>query len=96
MNYLEPIFRESFIVDTYSSIKTRGLHMGLKRVKRAIRKGNCKYCLKLDIHKCYPSLNQSILKRKLKRKIKDKNLLDLLYTIIDSCDKGVPIGNYTS
>ena len=33
MLYLEPIFRKTFILDTYSSIKTRGLHLGLKRVK---------------------------------------------------------------
>jgi hypothetical protein len=34
MNYLEPIFRKSFIYDTYSSIKERGIHLGLKRLKR--------------------------------------------------------------
>ena len=26
----------------------------------------------------------------------DKDLIELLYIIIDSCEKGVPIGNYTS
>lgn len=96
MIYLEPIFRETFILDTYSSIKTRGIHLGLKRVKKALRKGNYKYYLKLDIHKCYPSLDQNILKEKLSKKFKDVKLLSLLYTIIDSCSKGVPIGNYTS
>lgn len=96
MIYLEPIFRETFILDTYSSIKTRGIHMGLMRVKRALRKYNCKYCLQFDIHKCYPSLDQGILKQKLARKFKDKDLMDLLTVIIDSCEKGIPIGNYTS
>ena len=96
MVYLEPIFRETFILDTYSSIKTRGIHLGLKRVKRALKDKDYKYCLKLDIRKCYPSLDQSILKEKLARKIRDKRLLSLLYKIIESCDRGVPIGNYTS
>lgn len=96
MVIIEPIFRETFIVDTYSSIKYRGIHFGLNRVKRAIRYGNYKYYLKLDIHKCYPSLDQDILKDKLKRKFKDNDVLWLLFTIIDSCDHGVPIGNYTS
>ncbi len=96
MNYLEPIFRETFILDTYSSIKYRGIHLGLNRVKQALRKGNYKYCLKLDIHKCYPSLDKEILKNKLARKFKDDDLLWLLFKIIDSCEHGIPIGNYTS
>lgn len=96
MIYIEPIFRETFVVDTFSSIKGRGIHGALKRIKRDIRKNSYTYYLKLDIKKCYPSLDQSILKKKLARKFKDKKLLNLLYIIIDSCDKGVPIGNYTS
>lgn len=98
MLYLEPIFRENFILDTYSSIKCRGIHLALSRVKKALKDKthNYKYCLQLDINKCYPSLDQNILKHKLAKKFKDKDLLWLLFTIIDSCDKGVPIGNYTS
>jgi len=96
MNIIEPIFRETFIQDTYSSIKERGIHRGLHRVKRCLNKYHFKYCLKCDVHKCYPSLDQDILKAKLAQKFKDKRLLDLLYKIVDSCDKGVPIGNYTS
>lgn len=96
MIHIEPIFRKTFIADTYSSIKGRGIHLALKRVKRAIRNSGYKYYLKLDIKKCYPSLDQSILKLKLSRLFKDKKLLNLLYIIIDSCNKGVPIGNYTS
>lgn len=96
MIHIEPIFRESFILDTYSSIKGRGIHKCLKRVKRSVKQPGYKYCLKLDIHKCYPSLDKDILKSKLSRKFKDKQLLHLLYLIIDSCKHGVPIGNYTS
>ena len=96
MIYLEPIFRETFILDTFSSIKTRGIHLGLKRVKHYINHCDDDYILKLDIHKCYPSLDQNILKQKLAKKFNDDKLLRLLYKIIDSCPKGVPIGNYTS
>ena len=96
MNYLEPIFRETFILDTYSSIKYRGIHLGLSRVKKALRTGDYNYCLKLDIHKCYPSLDKEILKNKLAKKFKDDDLLWLLFKIVDSCEHGIPIGNYTS
>lgn len=96
MIHIEPIFRETFILDTYSSIKGRGIHRCLKRVKKSVKDTEYKYCLKLDIHKCYPSLDKNILKQKLSKKFKDKKLLYLLYLIIDSCENGVPIGNYTS
>ena len=97
MNIMEPWFRQHFIVDTYSSIKGRGIHRGLYRVKRALRNNpNLKYCLKLDIKKFYPSIDKEILKCMLANDIKDKRLLSLLFGIIDSCESGVPIGNYTS
>jgi hypothetical protein len=96
MTIIEPIFRETFIVDTYSSIKYKGIHFGLNRVKKALRTNEYNYYLKLDIHKCYPSLDKDILKNKLSYKFKDNDLLWLLYTIVDSCEHGVPIGNYTS
>jgi Reverse transcriptase (RNA-dependent DNA polymerase). len=96
MIHCEPIFRETFILDTYASTKTRGIHLGLQRVKKSLKKHHYKYCLKLDIHKCYPSLDKEILKSKLAKKFKDPDLLDLLNKIVDSCEKGVPIGNYTS
>lgn len=43
-----------------------------------------KYCMKLDIKKYYPSINHDILKLKYKKLFKDKNLLWLLFEIIDS------------
>jgi len=57
MRIIEPLFRETFILDTYSSIKGRGMHNALKRVKKAINTDKQLYYLKLDIKKCYPSLD---------------------------------------
>ena len=58
----------------------------------------CQYCLKLDARKYYPSIDHDILKAKYARLFKDKDLLWLLYEIIDSTEgnTGVPIGNYLS
>lgn len=97
MMYLEPIFRANFIANTFQSIKGRGTHLCLHKVKQAIKDvEHTTYCLKLDIKKCYPSLDKEILKEKIAKMFKDKDLIELLYVIIDSCEKGVPIGNYTS
>ena len=52
---------------------------------------NTKYCLKLDIKKFYPSVDKEILKRKFRRKIKERETLDLIDKIIDSSDIGLPI-----
>jgi len=93
---LEPIWFKSLIRDTYSSIKGRGIHDGVKRIKKALfDKENTKYCLKMDVKKYYPSIDNEILKKVIRKKIKDKNLFWLLDEIIDST-KGVPIGNYLS
>ena len=96
MNTLEPIWCSIFINNTYSCIKKRGIHKGLKDVRLALKdKQNTIYCLKLDIRKFYPSIDHDILKQIIIKKIKDTKLLDLLDGIIDSVE-GVPIGNYLS
>ena len=96
MNVLEPIWMKTLIADTYSSLKNRGIHKGVKRIKKALNdKENTQYCLKMDVKKFYPSIDHDILKQIVRNKIKDKELLWLLDEIIDSAD-GVPIGNYLS
>lgn len=96
LNILEPIFKRSFISQTYSCIKQRGIHKCLYLIKKDISNiEETKYCLKLDIRKFYPSINNIILKKLLRTKFKDKKLLNLLDIIIDST-KGLPLGDYTS
>lgn len=96
MQVVGEIWKRSLIRDTYSSIKGRGIHDGVKRLKKALRdKDNTMYCLKLDVKKYYPSINNEIMKQVLRKKIKDRDLLWLLDEIIDSI-RGMPIGNYLS
>ncbi|MBW2342494.1 MAG: RNA-directed DNA polymerase [Deltaproteobacteria bacterium] len=94
----EPIWVPWLIPDTLACLKGRGIHKGVKCIKHALRidPEGTRYCLKMDVKKFYPSLDHGILKRILARKIKDPDVLWLLGRIIDSTDKGVPIGNYLS
>ncbi|GAB1462204.1 reverse transcriptase domain-containing protein [Pedobacter sp.] len=93
---LENLFVSMFTADTYSCIKGRGIHSASNKLKVALRDTkNSKFCLKLDIKKFYPSVDQRILKNLLTRKFKDKDLINLLNGIIDSAT-GLPIGNYLS
>lgn len=90
-----PIWRKSFIRDTFQSIESRGTFDAFKRVTKAVRTHKPIYFLKIDIEKYYPSVNNEKLKEIIRRKIKCKDTLDLIDNIIDST-KGIPIGNYTS
>lgn len=74
MNILESIFVKWFINNSYSCIKNRGIHKMASTIERDLNKNRekTKYCLKLDIHKFYPSVRRDILMNMLKEKIKDK------------------------
>lgn len=97
MQVLEPIWVRNFTADTYSCIKGRGLHKLLRDMRRFMREDpdGTRYCLKTDIRKFYPSIDHAILKKVIRKTIKDPELLWLLDDIIDSAD-GIPIGNYIS
>lgn len=92
MNVLEPIWVKTFTHNTFSCIKGRGIEGCAKYVDKIIKKyeGKPLYCLKIDIKKFYPSIKHDVLKRIIRKKIKDKDLLWLLDEIIDST---VPIRN---
>lgn len=98
MQVVEPIWSKVFIRDTYSSLKNRGVHDGVRRVHKAlaIDHDGTKYCLKMDVKKFYPSINHVVLQRIIRNKIKDPDLLWILDEVIKSNPDGVPIGNYLS
>ena len=96
MNVMEEIWVKSFTSDTFACIKKRGIQGGMKAVAASLKySNNTRYCLKIDIKKFYPNVDNEILKKILRRKIKCVRTLRLMDEIIDSV-KGVPIGNYLS
>ncbi len=95
MQVVGEAWQKTLIYDTYSTVPGRGPHLCADKIKKLLRNKRWKYCLKLDIKKYYPSIDNEILKQIIRKKIKDKDLLSLLDNIVDSA-KGVPIGNYVS
>jgi len=96
MNILEPIFVSVFTADSYSCIKGKGIHGNSFAIRKALKDvDNTTFCLQMDIKKFYENVDHTILKELLSCKIKDKDLLWLLFEIIDSAP-GLPIGNYLS
>lgn len=77
------------LIDTNVATRiSRGTHFGIKRLKKYLRemKGDV-YALKFDISKYFYNINHDILFELLKKKIKDKDALDILFKIISSTDK---------
>jgi len=93
MLQLEDILMKGMYYYNCASIKGRGLLHATKYIEKIIVRDrkNTKYCLKLDIKKFYPSVDKELLKRKFRRKIKERETLDLIDKIIDSSDIGLPI-----
>ncbi len=97
---LYPAILPCLIPENVASRKNKGSKEGLRLAQQYTRKCKIKYgsyyILKCDISKFFFSIDQEILKQKLKRKIKDKDALDIIFKIIDSEEAGLGIGNMTS
>ena len=92
---IEPIMLRGMDRHVCGSIKGRGVHYGMKRIKKWMKtdiKGT-KWCAELDIKKFYPSIKSSIVIERFKHLIKDHRTLDLIERITKD---GVLIGAYTS
>lgn len=105
MNVLEGYWTNKISNTSYSCIKNRGVYGAYKYLKKCLKDiENTKYCLKCDIKKFFPSVNHRIMKQVVTRYIKDSEILDIIYEIIDSTDRcescikgyNLPIGNYLS
>lgn len=94
---LTPIYERVFIYDSYATRPAKGTHAAIRRAQRFLRKW--RLYLKTDVEKYFESVDHEILLDILTRKIKDRQLLDLLERIIRNSStpgKGLPIGNLTS
>ena len=97
---LYPALLPCLIDSNVASRKNMGTNKGLLYFKDFYRKSKIKYknfyILKCDISKFFASINHSVLKEKLKSKIKDKDALKIVFDIIDVEKSGLSIGAMTS
>ena len=83
----EDIFTKTFTSFSCASLKGRGTRRATQILRGFLKdEEKTRYCLKIDIRKFYPSIDRTILKKLLRKKFKDEDLLWLLDTIIDSMD----------
>jgi len=98
MIILQPRITKRSYYWSCGNIPDRGLSRGMRGVERATLHDvkQAKYCAKLDLSKFYSSVPHDRMKSDFRRSFKDKKLLRLIDTVIDSHPNGLPIGNYTS
>lgn len=111
MNVLEQFWVNKMLPTSFSCVKGRGVHGVVKYMKKILTKDpeGTKYCLKMDIKKFFPNIDHRVLKQIISKHIKDQDVLNILYEIIDSTNryfyetkqynmigKSIPIGNYLS
>ncbi len=95
---LQPICLKGMYKHSYAAVPGRGSTLGMKYIKKWIQHDpkNVKYCGKTDFRHYFESINHEILKEKLRKIIKDERFLQLLFTVIDVNEQGLPLGFYTS
>lgn len=80
----------------YASIPGRGCTKGKEVIYRWIQNRKMRYFVKLDVKKCFESIDHELLMNFLKRHVKNEKLLYLIQTLIDSFERGLSIGSYLS
>lgn len=96
----DELWKRKLVLQQCSSIKNRGQVYGMKLIKSYIDADNrqvryakkhkfrytrqCKYFVKLDIKKCYPSIDKQVLFDKLKHDIGSDDILYLWKSLLDS------------
>lgn len=108
MVFKDTVLKE-FYHHSYASIPGKGLHLAAKYIRKIIRKNNnssnIKYICKIDIKKCYPSINHLIVKEKINKKFRGFLFKNILFNILDSYSEteneqggktGIAIGYSTS
>ena len=86
--FLVRVFDNTLIRENVATRSGKGTHYGIRLLKKYINelKQGDFYILKFDISKYFYNLDHNIIKDILKKKIKDKDALRLLFKIIDSTD----------
>ena len=87
-----PIFERTFISDSYANRQGYGTHRALRKFTQFAR--SSQYVLQCDIKKFFPSIDHEILKVQIRRKIKCKDTLWLIETIIDSSNPQETVIDY--
>lgn len=80
----------------YASIKGRGITKGKEIISRWVKNRDMRYFVKLDVRKCFESINHDLLIEFLEKHMKNEKLIWLIKALISSFERGLSIGSYLS
>lgn len=80
----------------YASIEGRGTTKGKEVISHWIRNRDMRYFVKLDVRKCFESIDRDRLMEFLRQRVKNDRLLRLAEILIGSFERGLSIGSYLS
>lgn len=87
MRVIQPYIFKSLINDTFACIKGKGLHFGVKRLKKKLRlHPELQWMWKTDFKKFYPSIPHQLLMNQISKLFKDKVFLKLFEIVILAYD----------
>lgn len=100
-DYLISIFDKRFIYDVWSCRKGKGLLGAIERTQRLLGSNRYGNVWRSDITKFFDSVDHTVLKSCIQRRVSNQNAINLINNVINSFtsnapDKGIPIGNLTS
>lgn len=96
----EPFFDNLQSPLSFACRRGKGQHAAVKLAQTFAR--NSRFVLRMDIRKFFDSIQHAVLKRLLEKRFKDRELLELLFRLIEhtpaelASGRGLPIGNLTS
>lgn len=97
IDVLEPIFERRMIHRSYACRRGKGTHAALREAQRLVRAHG--WFLKLDIARCFDSLDHDVVLGTVGRCVRNRRVLALCEVIVRAGGKdgvGLPIGNLTS
>ncbi|MBK8908172.1 MAG: hypothetical protein IPM60_09775 [Rhodospirillales bacterium] len=98
MAHAGPVLDRALVFDTYACRRAKGALAAVRRCQQHARR--FPWYAKIDIRAYFASIDHPVLNAMLRRKFKDRPLLDLIARIIDAHHdrpgKGLPIGALTS
>lgn len=94
LGQLTPILMNSIYEYAHGSLKERGTDQSKEAIERWIQNDpkNTKYCLQMDIHHCYPSIEQEILVQLFRNIIHDYRFNRVNEIIIHTSPEGLIMG----
>ena len=92
MNIVAPLLERSFIFHSYANRKGKGTHRAIRQYQNYLR--GCDFVLKCDIKKYFPSIDHTILKSLLRKRIACSQTLWLIDTIIDGSNPQEKVCDY--